>query len=89
MMAALAEPAPRLARVNTYRTQDGSDAPVELAYDVFGDRGMPLVLVMGIGAQRIFWSDALIEQFTSGQVPLFLIFQVFTKLCPAVICVLS
>ncbi|HEY1556197.1 MAG TPA: alpha/beta hydrolase [Kofleriaceae bacterium] len=32
--------------------------PIELAYDVFGERGRPLVLVMGIGAQRIFWDDA-------------------------------
>jgi pimeloyl-ACP methyl ester carboxylesterase len=28
--------------------------PIELAYDVQGD-GEPLVLIMGIGAQRIFW----------------------------------
>ena len=65
-MAALAEPAPRLARVNMYRTKDGVDAPVELAYDIFGDRGMPLVLVMGIGAQRVFWSEVLIEQFVAA-----------------------
>jgi pimeloyl-ACP methyl ester carboxylesterase len=29
---------------------------IELAYDVFGD-GEPLLLIMGIGAQRIFWDD--------------------------------
>ena len=58
-MAAVAEPQARRARVNTYRTRDGGEAAVELAYDVFGERGMPLVLVMGIGAQRIFWSEAL------------------------------
>jgi len=46
------------ARVNTYRTRGGAEAPIELAYDVFGgDQGRPLVLVMGIGAQRIFWDD--------------------------------
>ena len=40
---------------------------VELAYDVFGDaRGKPLVLVMGIGAQRIFWDDAMCEQFVDA-----------------------
>jgi pimeloyl-ACP methyl ester carboxylesterase len=39
---------------------------IELAYDVFGDRGMPLVLIMGIGAQRIFWDDALCEQFVDA-----------------------
>lgn len=65
-MPGSAEPAPRRARVNTYRTQAGTDAPVELAYDLFGERGLPLVLVMGIGAQRIFWSDALCMQFVAA-----------------------
>ncbi|MDQ3368149.1 MAG: alpha/beta fold hydrolase [Myxococcota bacterium] len=36
---------------------------VEIAYDLFGDRGKPLVLIMGIGAQRVFWDDALCLQF--------------------------
>lgn len=31
---------------------------VELAYDVIG-QGEPLLLIMGIGAQRIFWDDEL------------------------------
>jgi len=39
---------------------------VELAYDVFGDRGRPLVLVMGIGAQRVFWDEALCGQFVAA-----------------------
>lgn len=65
-MVAAIEPAPRIARVNTYRTQAGTEAPIELAYDIFGDRGMPLVLVMGIGAQRVFWSDALVQQFVAA-----------------------
>ncbi|MFT3699863.1 MAG: alpha/beta hydrolase [Kofleriaceae bacterium] len=52
-----------LARVNTYKTKDGTIAPVELAYEMFGERGMPLVLVMGIGAQRVFWHDDLCMQF--------------------------
>src|SRR5678816_1098286 len=39
---------------------------VELAYDVFGARGRPLVLIMGIGAQRILWDDALCEQFVAA-----------------------
>lgn len=58
-MAAVTEPVS--GRV---RTTDG----VELAYDVFGDRAnaMPLVLVMGIGAQRIFWDDALCEEFVEA-----------------------
>src|SRR6186713_2614183 len=41
-------------------------APIELAYDVFGDRGRPLVLIMGIGAQRVFWDDALCEQLVAA-----------------------
>jgi pimeloyl-ACP methyl ester carboxylesterase len=39
---------------------------VELAYDVFGDRGKPLVLIMGIGAQRIFWDDSWCEQLVGA-----------------------
>jgi len=39
---------------------------VELAYDIFGDRGRPLVLIMGIGAQRVFWDDALCELFVDA-----------------------
>jgi pimeloyl-ACP methyl ester carboxylesterase len=45
------------------RVQVGS---VELAYDIFGDRGRPLVLIMGIGAQRVFWDDALCELFVDA-----------------------
>ena len=66
LMAAVAEPVAGRARVNTYRTRERSEAPIELAYDVFGERGMPLVLVMGIGAQRIFWDEALCEQFVAA-----------------------
>lgn len=39
---------------------------VELAYDLFGERGMPLVLIMGIGAQRIFWDDELCTMFVDA-----------------------
>jgi pimeloyl-ACP methyl ester carboxylesterase len=49
------------AKVNTYTARDGSTRDIELAYDIFGDRGRPLVLIMGIGAQRIFWDDAFCE----------------------------
>src|SRR6476469_5090086 len=45
------------AKVNTYTARDGSTRDVELAYDIIGTRGRPLVLIMGIGAQRIFWDD--------------------------------
>lgn len=46
-----------VAAVGAYVARDGESRPVEIAYDVIGDRGRPLVLVMGIGAQRIFWDD--------------------------------
>ena len=36
------------------RVVDG-DQPIELAYDIFGTGGEPLLLVMGIGAQRLQW----------------------------------
>ncbi len=39
---------------------------VELAYDVFGTSGRPLVLVMGIGAQRVLWADDMCEQFVAA-----------------------
>jgi len=39
---------------------------IELAYDVFGDSGVPLVLIMGIGAQRIFWDDAMCDLFVDA-----------------------
>lgn len=41
---------------------------VELAYDLFGDpeHGRPLVLIMGIGAQRVMWDDVLCEQFVAS-----------------------
>lgn len=48
------------------RTGRARVGDVELAYDVFGDRGKPLVLIMGIGAQRVFWDDALCELFVAA-----------------------
>jgi pimeloyl-ACP methyl ester carboxylesterase len=54
------------APVGSYVARDGSERPVELAYDVFGRGGRPLVLVMGIGAQRVFWDDALCERFVDA-----------------------
>jgi pimeloyl-ACP methyl ester carboxylesterase len=56
----LPEPA---APARTGRARIGA---VELAYDVFGERGRPLVLVMGIGAQRVFWDDELCARFASS-----------------------
>ncbi|MCX5744232.1 MAG: alpha/beta hydrolase [Proteobacteria bacterium] len=46
----MTEPAVRYAKVGD----------LEIAYDVTGDRGTPLVLVMGIGAQRIFWDAGFV-----------------------------
>ncbi|MCB9571172.1 MAG: alpha/beta fold hydrolase, partial [Kofleriaceae bacterium] len=37
---------------------------VELAYDVRG-AGDPLVLVMGIGSQMVFWDDELVDRFVA------------------------
>jgi len=53
-----------MSQVETSRVRVGA---VELAYDRFGDpaRGRPLVLIMGIGAQRVMWDDALCEQFVA------------------------
>ena len=48
------------------RAAVGGPHQIELAYDVFGDRGKPLVLIMGIGAQRVFWDDGLCEQFVDA-----------------------
>lgn len=39
---------------------------VQIAYDVFGERGEPLVLIMGIGAQRVFWDVAFCELFVAA-----------------------
>jgi len=52
--------------VNTYRTRAGADAAIELAYDVFGQRGLPLVAIMGIGAQRIFWDEPMCEALVAA-----------------------
>ena len=54
------------AAVNTYRTRGGAEVPIELAYDVFGERGMPLVAIMGIGAQRVFWDEAMCESLVAA-----------------------
>jgi len=49
--------------VETGRAKVGD---VELAYDVFGTTGRPLVLIMGIGAQRIQWDASLCERFAGA-----------------------
>jgi len=54
------------ARVGSYVAKDGATRDVELAYDVFGTTGRPLVLVMGIGCQRVFWDEDLCEQFVAA-----------------------
>lgn len=52
--------------VGRYRARDDSHKEVELAYDAFGTRGRPLILIMGIGAQRIFWDTELCEMFVDA-----------------------
>src|SRR5258706_14573295 len=54
------------ARVGTYVAKSGETRDVELAYDVFGSRGRPVVLIMGIGCQRVFWDDELCRQFVAA-----------------------
>jgi len=56
--------AEHVTEVETGRARVGA---VELAYDLFGDpeRGRPLVLIMGIGAQRVMWDDAFCEQLVA------------------------
>ena len=50
------------------RDQRARVGAVELAYDVIGDRtrGRPLVLIMGIGAQRVMWDDELCAQLVAA-----------------------
>ena len=48
-----------MAPDQAYTTGRARVGAVELAYDRFGDpaRGRPLILIMGIGAQRVMWDD--------------------------------
>jgi pimeloyl-ACP methyl ester carboxylesterase len=55
-----------MSAMRSGRARIGGAHDVELAYDVFGDGGMPLVLIMGIGVQRLFWDRALCEQFVDA-----------------------
>lgn len=50
----------------TVRTGRANVGDVELAYDVFGERGRPLVLIMGIGAQRVMWDEAFCDQLVDA-----------------------
>ena len=51
----------------TPTTQRVAANGIELAYETFGDRGdPPVVLVMGLGTQMIAWPDALCEQIAAG-----------------------
>jgi pimeloyl-ACP methyl ester carboxylesterase len=56
----------RDARGASMRSGRARVGAVELAYDVIGEGGRPLVLVMGIGAQRVFWDDALCARFVAA-----------------------
>jgi pimeloyl-ACP methyl ester carboxylesterase len=59
-------PAPAGPAPVPWRSGRARVGAVELAYDVLGDGGRPLVLVMGIGAQRVFWDDALCARFAAA-----------------------
>ena len=48
------------------RTGRARVGDVELAYDVFGTSGRPLVLVMGIATQRIFWDERFCQRFVAA-----------------------
>jgi pimeloyl-ACP methyl ester carboxylesterase len=50
-----------VARVTQFATVDG----LSLAYDTFGS-GEPLLLIMGIAAQRVYWDDRFCEQLAAG-----------------------
>jgi pimeloyl-ACP methyl ester carboxylesterase len=57
-------PALVLGRVRLERPR-GAGRPIELAYDVQGE-GAPLVLIMGVGAQRIFWDLRLCARLVAA-----------------------
>jgi pimeloyl-ACP methyl ester carboxylesterase len=59
---------PAVNRTDRIENQRARIGDIELAYDIFGDRarGMPLILIMGIGAQRLMWDDALCERFAAA-----------------------
>jgi pimeloyl-ACP methyl ester carboxylesterase len=60
-MTPVSPPSPRTAAA-AWKSGRATVAPgVELAYDEVG-QGEPLLLIMGIGAQRIFWDDRLCER---------------------------
>lgn len=54
--------------VETLHDQRAQANGLEIAYDVFesrGGHGEPLFLIMGIGAQRIFWPEGLCEMLAA------------------------
>lgn len=67
-MAPATDKLPGMTTTTTMTTGRAVVGPgVELAYDRFGpETNKPLVLIMGIGAQRIFWDDALCEQLVTA-----------------------
>jgi pimeloyl-ACP methyl ester carboxylesterase len=60
----MAAPHSPALEVDSGRAQVGR---IELAYDRFGDpeRGRPLILIMGIGAQRVMWDDGFCGQLVA------------------------
>jgi pimeloyl-ACP methyl ester carboxylesterase len=64
--AGAGEAGAREARGVSARSGRARIGAVELAYDVLGEGGLPLVLVMGIGAQRVFWDDGLCARLVAA-----------------------
>ncbi len=62
----MATVAPQVKFQSARATVASAGGAIELAYDVFGTSGIPLVLIMGIGAQRIFWEDAWCERLVDA-----------------------
>ncbi|HEY0195805.1 MAG TPA: alpha/beta hydrolase, partial [Kofleriaceae bacterium] len=48
-----------------YTTGRARVGEVELVYDRFGAQGIPLILIMGIGAQRMMWDDDFCGQLVA------------------------
>lgn len=49
----------------TVRSGKAKNGKVTLAYEVFGDSGEPLLLIMGIGMQMLMWHDDFCKELVS------------------------
>jgi pimeloyl-ACP methyl ester carboxylesterase len=56
-----------VVRRNWTDRRDGTRRDIQLAYETRGDRSaVPLLMVMGLGAQMYLWPDELVEQFVAA-----------------------